>query len=189
MRPSKIYGFFVFSLLIGVILIPIPKVKACNSNKWKPRTRRSCWWRRWHLNDPPEEPPEDPPEEPPEDPPEEPPEDPPSSLPEEPKLKTRGKYHVHLFYDLEYMVGQWFMPPNEYVVISLRDVEYNGTEYEILVTIINSENATTMNKLFKLRTDGYCLIMYIGALRFSPGTNTLTATLDGEIIHSQIIEE
>ena len=181
MKASKIYGFLVLSLLIGVILLPIFTVRACHNDKRMPR-ERDKWWRwRHHDNpteDPPEELPEDPPDEPPEDPPEEPPEG---------SISITSGYSVTIYYDFEYVVGAWFMPPNEYVVISLRDAEYNGTNYELLVTIVDNDNKTTMSKSFEPRIGSNCLVMYIGALRFSQGINTLTVTLDGTIIHTRNI--
>ncbi len=87
------------------------------------------------------------------------------------------------------MVGDWLRQPNEHVIIFLNEVKTNNSDYNLSVIIINSANETTLNLTFRPKPSKECLELYLGALRFSEGNNTVVATVGDLIIHTQTIEK
>jgi hypothetical protein len=97
--------------------------------------------------------------------------------------------NTFIFFDWQYMDGDWLRQPNERVVIILNEVESNNSGYNISVIVINSVNETTFNFTFHVKPSKKSLELYLGAWRFSEGNNIVVATIGGFIIHTQTIEK
>ena len=172
-----------------------PEISAKPKNKKEKKPRPPRW--RWKQSDKssknnPKHNNSSPPSEPPTDPPNNssgPPQNTTGENPGNPQSYPHTIHNAYIFFDWQYMVGDWLRQPNEHVIIFLNEVKTNNSDYNLSVIIINSANETTFNFTFRPKPSKKCLELYLGALRFSEGNNTVVATVGDLIIHTQTIEK
>jgi ssRNA-specific RNase YbeY (16S rRNA maturation enzyme) len=108
--------------------------------------------------------------------------------PGNPQIYPHTIQNTFIFFDWQYMVGDWQRQPNEHVIIYLNEVKSNNSDYNLSVIVINSVNETTFNFTFHVKPSKTNLELYLGALRFSEGNNTVVATVGDIMIYIQTIE-
>lgn len=106
-----------------------------------------------------------------------------------PQIYPHTIHNAYIFFDWQYMVGDWLRQPNERVIILLNEVKSNNSDYNLSVIVVNSVNETTFNITFRVKPSKKSLELFLGALRFSEGNNTVVATVGDLIIHIQTIEK
>ncbi len=172
-----------------------PEISAKPKNKKEKKPRPPRW--RWKQPDKssknnPKHNNSSPPGEPPTDPPMNssgPPQNTTGENPGNPQIYPHTIHDAYIFFDCQYMVGDWLRQPNERIIISLHEVKSNNSDYNLLVIVFNSVNETTFNLTFRPKPSKRSLELYLGALRFSEGNNTVVATVGDLIIHTQTKEK
>ncbi len=192
MKKRKILCIFMLVIIIMTFITPEISAKPKNKIEKKPRPPR---WRWKRPNTPSKNNPQhnksSPPGEPPTDPPMNSSGPPQNTTGENPssQIYSHTIHNTYIFFDWQYMVGDWLRQPNERIIISLHEVKSNNSDYSLSVIVINSANETTLNLTFRPKPSKECLELYLGALRFSEGNNTVVATVGDLIIHTQTIEK
>lgn len=194
MKKRKILCIFMIAIIMLTFITPEISAKPTKNKKEKqPRPPR---WRWKRPNKPPKNNPQhnksSPPSEPPTDPPTNssgPPQNTTGENPGNPQIYPNILHGAYIFIDWQYMVGDWLRQPNERIIILLHEVKSNNSDYNLTVIVFNTANETAFNLTFHPKPSKRCLELYLGALRFSEGNNTVVATVGDLIIHTQTIEK
>ena len=183
----------MIAILMLTFITPEISAKPKNKKEKKPRPPRWRWKRpNTPSNNNPQHNKSSPPGEPPTDPPMNssgPPQNTTGENPGNPQIYPHIIHDAYIFFDWQYMVGDWLRQPNERIIISLHEVKSNNSDYNLSVIVFNSANETTFNLTFRPKPSKRSLELYLGALRFSEGNNTVVATVGDLIIHTQTIEK